>query len=116
MMTSLEILKLSLRLKFSSPERRESTLGQLRVKITKTLSKASKEMLQHPKIMISAFEKTGLALPLNGSLDSTKMHFQGCDVGFPPGLVIGPADSEEPEQACSWQAELTLNFKLSHTL
>ena len=55
-------------------------------------------MLQHPKIMISAVEKTGLTLPLNGSLDSTKMHFQGCDVGIPPGMVIGPADSEEPEE------------------
>ena len=98
MMTSLEILKLSLRLKFASPERRESTLGQLRVKITKALSKAWKEMLQHPTIMIRTFEKPGLTLPLDGSLDSTKMHFQGCDVGIPPGMVIGPADSEEPEE------------------
>ena len=63
MMTSLEILKLSLRLRFASPERRECTLGQLRVKITKALSKAWKEMLQHPNIMISAFEKNRVDAP-----------------------------------------------------
>ena len=83
---------------------------QLRVKITKALSKAWKEMLQHPKIMISAVEKTGLTLPLNGSLDSTKMHFQGCDVGFRPGMMIGPADSEEPEEGMLMAGRI--NFKL----
>ena len=74
------------------------SIGQLRVMITKALSKAWKEMLRNPKIMIRAFEKPGLSLPLDGSLDSTKMHIQGCAVGIPPGMVIAPAVGEGPEE------------------
>ena len=74
------------------------SIGQLRVMITKALSKAWKEMLRNPKIMIRAFEKPGLSLPLDGSLDSTKMHIQGCAVGIPPEMVIAPAVGEEPEE------------------
>ena len=74
------------------------SIGQLRVMITKALSKDWNEILQNPTIMIRAFEKTGLSLPLDGSLDSKKMHFQGCDVGIPPGMVIAPQDAEEPAE------------------
>ena len=90
------------------PREKRISIGQLRVKITKALSKAWKEMIQHLKIM--CFWKPGLTLPLDGSLDSKKMHFEGCDAGIPPGMVICPADSEEPEEGmlmAGW-----INFKL----
>ena len=36
--------------------------------------------------------------PLDGSLDSTKMHIQGCAVGVPPGMIIAPAVGEGTEE------------------
>ena len=40
------------------------------------------------KVMIRAFEKTGISLKVDGSEDATKMHFQGQEVGVPDGLEL----------------------------
>ncbi len=66
--------------------------------ITKTLSKTWKEMLRNPKIRAKAFENFGLSLPLDESLDSTKMRIQGCTVATTPGMVLAPAVGKGPEE------------------
>ena len=62
---------------------------KVRVMVVKALSQAWKEQLQNPQIMIRAFEKPGLSLPVNGSQDEQKMKIQGCKPGVPEGLIIG---------------------------
>ena len=40
------------------------------------------------KVMIRAFEKTGISLKVYGSEDAEKMKFQGQEIGIPTGLDI----------------------------
>ena len=62
------------------------SISKLRILIAQVLGAAWKEMLQNPKIIIRSFEKVGLSLPLDGSQDKDKMHFQGCETGIPDGM------------------------------
>ena len=40
------------------------------------------------RVIIRAFEKTGISLKVDGSEDAEKMKFQGQEIGIPPGLEI----------------------------
>ena len=46
-------------------------------------------MLANPRIIIRAFEKPGLSLHVDGSLDQEKMKIQGLQPGVPEGMVFG---------------------------
>ena len=46
------------------------------------------EVVEKRRVMIRAFEKTGISLKTDGSEDQEKMHFQGQAVGIPLGLTI----------------------------
>jgi len=67
-------------------QRPKLSISKLRILIAQALGAAWKEMLQNPKIIIRSFEKVGLSLPLDGSQDKDKMHFQGCETGIPDGM------------------------------
>ena len=54
----------------------------------KALKDAWVEVVKERKVMIRAFEKTGISLKTDGSEDNEKMHFQGQDKGIPAALKI----------------------------
>ena len=54
----------------------------------KARKEAWEEVVTEKKVLIRAFEKTGISLKVDGSEDGTKMHFQGQDVGVPAELEL----------------------------
>ena len=54
----------------------------------KALKEAWVETVEERRVMIRAFEKTGISLKVDGSEDAEKMKFQGQEIGIPPGLEI----------------------------
>ena len=46
------------------------------------------ETVQERRVMIRAFEKTGISLKVDGLEDAEKMKFQGQKIGIPTGLDI----------------------------
>ena len=54
----------------------------------KALKEAWGETVEERRVMIRAFEKTGISLKVDGSEDAEKMKFQGQEIGIPPGLEI----------------------------
>ena len=62
--------------------------SDMRIMTVKALEETWKEVIMEKKVMIRAFEKTGISWKVDGSEDATKMHFQGQDVGVPDGLEL----------------------------
>ena len=64
------------------------TTSELRLLTVKALKEAWVETVEERRVMIRAFEKTGISLKVDGSEDAEKMKFQGQEIGIPPGLEI----------------------------
>ena len=54
----------------------------------KALKEAWVETVESRRVLVRAFEKTGISLKVDGSEDQAKMHFQNQPVGIPDGLEI----------------------------
>ena len=54
----------------------------------KSLKKAWIQTVKEKRVMIRAFEKTGISLKADGSEDAETMHFQGQEIDIPSGLNI----------------------------
>ena len=46
------------------------------------------EIVKEWRVMIRAFEETGISLKVDDSEDAEKMKFQGPEIGIPPGIDI----------------------------
>ena len=64
------------------------TTSELRLLTAKALKEAWVETFEERRVMIRAFEKTGISLKVDGSEDAEKMKFQAQEIGIPLGLDI----------------------------
>ena len=64
------------------------TTSELRLMTINALKEAWIEVVEERRVMIRAFEKTGISLKTDGSEDNEKMEFQGQDKGIPGGLKV----------------------------
>ena len=74
--------------KKANPDLKKMTTSELRLMTIKALKEAWVETVEQRRVMIRAFEKTGISLKTDGSEDAEKMHFQGQEKGIPSGLII----------------------------
>ena len=74
--------------KKANPDLPKMTTSELRLLTVKALKEAWVETVEERRVMIRAFEKTGISLKVDGSEDAEKMKFQGQEIGIPPGLEI----------------------------
>ena len=74
--------------KKENPNLPKMTISELRLLTVKSLKEAWVETVQERRVMIRAFEKTGISLKVDGSEDAEKMKFQGQEIGIPTGLDI----------------------------
>ncbi len=74
--------------KKANPNLKKMTTSELRLMTIKALKEAWVETVEERRVMIRAFEKTGISSKANGSEDAAKMHFQGQEIGIPSGLDI----------------------------
>ena len=74
--------------KKANPDLKKMTTSELRLMTIKALKEAWVETVEQRRVMIRAFEKTGISLKTDGSEDAEKMHFQGQEIGIPSGLII----------------------------